>query len=158
MRIKIKLCGGTVPSLNYQTDAGYDLFVPKDTYIEPRSVCFGRQVVPMGFCLELPLGYAASIRPRSGYSSRGIEGMNGPVDRESQRHDADVLLGLCDSGHRGEYGVIIQNHEDNGFWIKKGTRIAQMVIEKVETGNEFIVVDELNDSDRMANGYGSSNK
>jgi len=170
MKINIQLKGGITPKKNKETDAGYDLFVPEDTYIEPNS----RQVVPLGFCMELPIGYGASIRPRSGYSSKGMDGYetyeedyigtrtyynnttNGKDYTPKRYTKADVLLGLCDSGYRGIYGAIIRN-DGEGFWITKGTRIAQMTVTKCEE-LQFNEVEELSESDRGENGYGSSNK
>lgn len=151
--------------------AAYDLYVPKDTIV-PR----GRSIIPLGFCMELNPYTAAEIHPRSGYSSKGIEGydivsklpdtfpwsMINSVESkkytaiESDRMDADVIYGLIDEDYRNEVGVIIHNHT-NEFLIKKGTRIAQMLIIPVVTPTSMEIVEELSQTDRKG-GFGSTNE
>lgn len=139
MRINIKLLNnrGVIPQKAHYTDAAYDLVVPKET-----TIISGRQVIPLDFAMELPLGYCAEIQPRSGISSKGLLG-----------HNVDILYGLIDSGYRGNIGVIINNH-DCSFSLPQNTRIAQMIIRKVETA-DFAIVQSLSESDRLG-GFGSS--
>jgi deoxyuridine 5'-triphosphate nucleotidohydrolase len=146
MEIKIKklTAEAIIPRKAHDTDAAFDLYVPKDT-----TVLTGREVVPLDIAIELPDGYCAEIQPRSGYASKGIEG-------NVRRMNADVLYGLIDSGYRGNVGVIINNH-DFPFVLVKGLRIAQMIIRKVEDAT-FKETTELSDSDRADGGFGSTNK
>lgn len=203
--------------------AAYDLYVPTDTPIKQ-----GRNIVPLGFCMEMPDGYRAHIDARSGYSSKAMEGYEpsektveliltehfeklrkehpmpatlpirwwyGPkrraviraynddlvtawakrIDEEldkkaleiskdpyivawenAHRYDADVIQGKIDADYRGEVGVIICNRSEGAFWLKAGTRIAQMEFLQVETAI-WTEKDELTPTDRGAGGYGSTN-
>lgn len=159
--------------------AAYDLYVPKDTVVKK-----GRNIIPLGFCVELDPHTAAEIHPRSGYASKGMEGyeiisklpekvsgdfivtfdamskLMNPVEEkqyaaiEATRMDADVIYGLVDEDYRNEVGVIVNNHTDE-FLIKKGTRVAQMLIVPV-VDVQMEIVDELSPSDRKG-GFGSTN-
>ena len=114
--------------------------------------------------MEIPRGYAATIQPRSGYSSKGIEAIitdddpfDGVVTRGG-RIDADVLRGLIDCNYRGNVGVIVKvNDYHDTMIIKKGTRIAQMQIVPVPEVT-LEEADELSDTDRGEGGFGSTNK
>lgn len=123
--------------------AAYDLFCPADVYIPN-----GRTVVLLGFALEMPPGTAAEVRPRSGFSSKGMQGADG------QRYDADVLHGLIDSDYRGEVGVIVRN-ADGPFFIAAGTRLAQMEFRRAEAP-DIEETAELNPSLRGTGGFGST--
>ena len=99
-----------------------------------------RAMVPTGLHIELPVGYEAQIRPRSGLAARhGISIVNAP--------------GTIDADYRGEIKVILVNLSDQPFEIVPGERIAQMVISRHEQG-EFVVVEELDETERGAGGYG----
>lgn len=101
-----------------------------------------RRVIPTGIAIALPKGYEAQIRPRSGLSLKhGIAMANG--------------IGTIDSDYRGEIGIIAINLSNESFTITPGMRIAQMVIAKYEqvTWDE---VDVLPESERAADGYGST--
>ena len=99
-----------------------------------------RALVPTGLALELPVGYEAQIRPRSGLAlKRGITTLNAP--------------GTIDADYRGEIGVILINHGDDVFTIKRGDRIAQMVIASVIQGR-FEISEELSSTDRSDGGFG----
>lgn len=147
MEIRIKKLSewAIIPQKMSDGAAAYDLFLPEDTYI--RS---GRQVVGLGFAMEIPQGYAAEIQPRSGFASKGIP------DKDCERMDADVLYGLIDSDYRGEVGVIINSNEKYNFPITAGLRIAQMIIRKVEDV-EFSEFESLSETKRGKGGFGSTN-
>lgn len=101
-----------------------------------------RVLVPCGFSMELPEGYEAQVRPRSGLAIRnGITCLNSP--------------GTIDHDYRGEVKVILINHGQESFEIKAGDRIAQMVIQRVERA-AIELVDELGSSARGAGGFGST--
>lgn len=90
--------------------------------------------------MALPAGYEAQVRPRSGLALKhGITVLNSP--------------GTIDADYRGEIGVLLVNLSDKDFTINDGERIAQMVIAKHETV-EFVAVDELDETERGAGGYG----
>jgi len=112
-----------------------------------------RILIPTGLSMELPLGYEAQIRPRSGLALKeGITVLNSP--------------GTIDAAYRGAVGIILINHTNivnsrmentflKSFKIKNGMKIAQMVIKKVEQA-EIEEVDELSDSERGSDGFGST--
>lgn len=141
------------PTRATEGSVGYDLYVPADTKIPAMS----RVVIPTDIAIELPIGYEAQIRPRSGYSLKGIEGVSVGADNgKTRRFNADVLIGTVDADFRNGIGVIIKN-VDAAFIIKGGTRIAQMVINRVELP-ELIEVEELSDTARGLGGFGSTGK
>lgn len=101
-----------------------------------------RKLVPTGLFLELPQGYEAQIRPRSGLAfKKGISVLNSP--------------GTIDADYRGELGVLLINLSNDDFVIEHGERIAQMVIAKHEQP-ELIEVNELTDTARGTGGFGST--
>ena len=179
MNVKIKKLhpDAVIPTKATPQSIGYDLYVKQDICIEHT-----RQVIPLGFAIELPDGIEAKIEPRSGFSSKGIEGFalkqgsvieySGSVVRmtdhpederwqridQSERFNADVLVGKIDPDYRGEVGVIIRNNEpDRPFLIAKGTRIAQMTFYVVaEFLGGFEVTEELSDTERGEGGFGST--
>jgi len=103
-----------------------------------------RQLIPTGLFIELPAGYEAQIRPRSGLAfKQGITVLNSP--------------GSIDADYRGEIKVLLVNLSDQAFEIKHGERIAQMVVAKHETV-EWELVENLNDSSRGEGGFGSTGK
>lgn len=103
-----------------------------------------RQLIPTGLFIELPAGYEAQIRPRSGLAFKyGISVLNSP--------------GTIDADYRGEIKVLLVNLSDEVFEINHGERIAQMIIAKHETV-EWELSANLNDSARGAGGFGSTGK
>lgn len=103
-----------------------------------------RKLIKTGLYIELPMGYEAQIRPRSGLAyKKGISIPNAP--------------GTIDCDYRGEVGVILVNLSNQDVEIEPGERIAQMVIAKYEK-IDWINVETLSDSERGAGGYGSTGK
>lgn len=103
-----------------------------------------RKLIPTGLFIELPVGYEAQIRPRSGLAlKRGLTVLNTP--------------GTIDADYRGEVGVILINLSGEPQTIEPGERICQMVIAKHETP-EVIEVNELSDTERGAGGFGHSGR
>ncbi|WP_242203374.1 dUTP diphosphatase [Aestuariivivens insulae] len=127
---------------NYETiaSAGMDL---RANLSEPRTLKpLERSIVGTGLFIELPVGYEAQVRPRSGLAAKkGITVLNAP--------------GTIDADYRGEIGVILVNLSNEDFAIQNGERIAQLVIAKHERA-EWIEVEELSDTDRGAGGFGST--
>ena len=144
-KVKFKLEPGAVAPIK-ATDGsvGYDLFVYGSHRIYP-----GRNAVRTGLSIQLPEGFEATVRPRSGCSLKGIP------DEYNFRHNADVLMGTIDTDYRGEVKLIVLNHEDEPFFLADGQRIAQLVISPVFTGVAE-VVDELDDTERGDNGFNST--
>ena len=143
--IRIVLCGGWMPTQSVEYSAGYDLYVPFDTVIKR-----GRQIVKIGVKIGLPPGIDGHIRPRSGFSIKGMEGYTIPrfkwLKPKKKRFDADVIEGTVDCGYRDEIGVIINNH-GKPFTIEGGTRIAQIVFNEHELP-QLLETDELKGFDR----------
>jgi dUTP pyrophosphatase len=141
MEILVSRMDETVPLPAYAKsgDAGADLISTIDTIIYPEE----RAVIPTGLALAIPEGYVGLVHPRSGLAlNHGISIVNTP--------------GTVDSGYRGEIKVILINHDKwKSFEIKRGDRIAQLVIQKVEQPT-FREVTELDLTERGASGFGSS--
>lgn len=149
---KVVLCGGFMPKQSVEHSAGYDVFVPHDTIVRK-----GRQVIDLEFKIALPIGVEACMRPRSGFSAKGMEGYIIPrfkwLKPKKKRFDADVLIGTIDHGYHDNVGVIINNHGEP-FKIEEGTRIAQIVFSKHESPT-LVIVGELDGFDR-GGGFGHS--
>ncbi len=128
-----------LPSYARPGDAGADLFTAVDLTLAPGE----RALAPTGIGVALPEGYVALVHPRSGLALRhGLSVVNTP--------------GTVDAGYRGEIKVLLINHDlQEAVTLRRGDRIAQLVIQRVEQAN-FVVVDELPESVRGAGGYGST--
>jgi dUTP pyrophosphatase len=136
--------GLAFPAYQSVDAAGLDLLaaVPEET---PLILAPGRRaLVPTGLSIALPPGYEAQIRPRSGLASKhGVTVLNAP--------------GTVDADYRGEIGVLLINHGDAPFPIRRGERIAQMVIAQV-TRAELVPAASLSATDRGAGGFGSTGR
>lgn len=158
MEIKfMKKDGAIAPRRASAQAAGYDLYAYKDTLIP-----HGRTLIPTGVSIALPLGYEGTVRPRSGFSLKGIEGVATNaflrwlfrLIGKTRFRKADVKLGTIDSDYRGEIGVIIRN-DGLPFIVQRGTRIAQLVISKHEIV-DFFEVAELDSTERGDKGFNST--
>jgi dUTP pyrophosphatase len=131
----------SVPRYAKPGDAGADICTRIDLTIEPGE----RVLAPTGLSIALPDGYAAFVHPRSGLAIKhGVSMVNTP--------------GTVDAGYRGELQIILINHDlREAISFKKGDRIAQLVIQKVERA-EFIEVETLPGTDRGSGGFGSTGK
>jgi dUTP pyrophosphatase len=153
MNIKLLSPGAKVPTRGTQFSAGYDLYVPNDTIIEP-----GRNIVPLDISIALGADQEGHIRPRSGFAAKGFEGhelTETGYKKVPKRFNADVIQGTLDADYRGNVGVIVKSCEKKPFMVTAGTRIAQMVIE-VHYSGDFTVVDELDDTTRGEGGFEST--
>lgn len=152
MKIKLLKDGAQMPKRADKGAAGYDLYTPCDYTVHP-----GRNVLKMGFAMAIDHGWEGHIRPRSGFSAKGMEGEFSMLNDAlcKIRMDADVIQGTIDESYRGEVGVIVNSHEKSSFVIEKGTRIAQMVLSPCWQG-EFEEVEELSDTERGDGGFGHS--
>lgn len=127
---------------NYETiaSAGMDLRANIQEPITLKSL--ERTIVKTGLFIELPIGYEAQVRPRSGLAAKkGITVLNSP--------------GTVDADYRGEIGVILVNLSQEDFVIENGERIAQLIIAKHERA-EWIEVQELTETSRGESGFGST--
>ena len=143
IELKIKLLDAevTLPRYQHEGDAGLDLPSRVDLTLEPGE----RATVPTGIAVAIPRGYAGFVLPRSGLAARhGIALVNSP--------------GLIDSGYRGEVAIVMINTDKHeAFHIKRGDRIAQLVIQKVIEATA-VQVDELDATSRGEGGFGSTGK
>ncbi len=141
MKIKIiNKSNHPLPSYETISSAGMDLRACVDgpSTLKPLQ----RAIVKTGLFIELPIGYEAQVRPRSGLAAKkGITVLNSP--------------GTIDADYRGEIGVILVNLSNEDFTIEHGERIAQLIIAKHERA-VWEEVEELTDTSRGAGGFGST--
>ncbi|MDF1675941.1 MAG: dUTP diphosphatase [Vicingaceae bacterium] len=143
MKIKIvNKSNHPLPHYGTEAAAGVDLRANIETPITLKPL--ERTLVKTGLFMELPVGYEAQVRPRSGLAYKnGITVLNSP--------------GTIDADYRGEVGVILVNLSNEPFVIENGERIAQLVITKHEQA-EWELVEELAETERGAGGFGSTGK
>lgn len=133
-----------LPVKAHGTDSGFDLFANEDDWVLPGDTI----VIPTGIAIKLPPGYEAQVRPRSGVTSKT---------------KFRVQLGTIDNDYTGEIGIIVDNILDpnldeglcDSYRIKKGDKLAQLVIAPVPM-IEVYEIDELPNTERGSNGFGSS--
>lgn len=127
-----------LPAYSTIYSAGMDLRASLDRPVTLKPL--QRELIPTGLFIELPAGYEAQIRPRSGLAlNKGISVVNTP--------------GTIDADYRGEIGIILINLSDEDFVVENGERICQMVINKVEA-IQWSQVNSLEESERGAGGFG----
>jgi dUTP pyrophosphatase len=131
-------CEDLFPRKAHEDDAAFDLRSRVDAVIPSGKIT----LVPTGVFMELPVGYEAQVRPRSGLALKhGITVLNTP--------------GTIDAGYRGEVGVILINAGPADFTVARGDRIAQMVVQKL-ADVELVAAEQLSDTNRGAGGFGST--
>lgn len=131
-----------LPAVQHAGDAGYDLHAREGTVLAAGG---GRALVPTGIAVAIPPGFAGFVQPRSGLALRhGVTCLNTP--------------GLIDAGYRDEISVLLVNTDPSEpFEVHRGDRIAQLVIQRVETV-EWDEVDDLEGSARGTGGWGSTGR
>ena len=131
-----------LPAPAHPGDAGYDLRAREAVVLAPGG---GRAAIATGIAVAIPPGWAGLVLPRSGLALRhGVSCLNAP--------------GLIDSGYRDEIRVVLVNHDPaEAFSVEVGDRIAQLVIQPVETV-EWAEVDDLGESARGRGGFGSTGR
>lgn len=143
-----------LPCYAHEGDAGMDIFALEDSYLEYGTP----RIVRTGLAAEIPDGYELQVRPRSGLALKGVTVWNSP--------------GTIDSKYRGEIGVILVfvKHAENGpvyatsrapvsgYEIKKGDKIAQLVLAPVTFADPYEVQGELSETDRGTGGFGSTGR
>ena len=129
-----------LPNYESVASAGMDL---RANLSEPVTLQpLERTIIKTGLFIELPIGYEAQVRPRSGLAAKkGITVLNSP--------------GTVDADYRGEIGVILVNLSNEAFVVENGERIAQLIIAKHERA-EWIAVEELSETSRGEGGFGST--
>ena len=133
--IKLLDPSAIVPSRKSDEAAGYDICSNEDTLVPAGKNC----LVSTGLSMQCPYGTYARVAPRSGLAVKGIH----------------VGAGVIDRDYRGEVKVLLTNLSDGDFTISKGDRIAQIVLEKIDTP-EPTVVESLEDTTRGDGGFGST--
>jgi len=143
MKIKVvNISGNPLPDYSTVHSAGMDIRANLNEVVTLKPL--ERILIKTGLFIQLPEGYEAQIRPRSGLALKnGITVLNSP--------------GTIDADYRGEVGVILVNLSDTPFEIKNGDRIAQMIISKYERA-EMIRVETLDSSERGSGGFGHTGK
>lgn len=132
--------GLPLPAYESEHAAGMDLRAAEDAILPPG----GRALVATGFAIALPQGFEAQVRPRSGLAAKhGVTVLNAP--------------GTIDADYRGEVKVILINHGADAFAIKRGDRIAQMIVAPV-TRVTLAEAASLSETERGAGGFGSTGR
>lgn len=139
MQIKIKRLNSnaTIPNYAHPGDVGLDLYSLEDYELKPGK----KYIFFLGFAMEFPSGYAAIVKDKSGTAGDGIHTMGG----------------VFDAGYRGEYNVQLINFSQKPYEIKKGQKIAQLIIFPVSI-SEIVEVDDLSGSSRGEGRMGSTGK
>lgn len=127
-----------LPTYAHVGDAGMDLYADEDIMLGNETW----NVVSTGVAMSIPEGYVGLIHPRSGLAAKhGITVLNAP--------------GTIDAGYRGEIKVILLNGTDKDFVVRRGDRIAQLVVQEFVHG-DIVEVSTLDDTERSTNGFGST--
>lgn len=136
LKVKIKLfTGGKLPEYKRNGDVCLDCYA-RETVNVPKGK---RKLVPLGFALELPIGWEGVVRPRSGNTKDGV----------------DMPIGTIDTNYRGEVMACVINNSGMDLLVARGERICQLAIRESPTVY-WEVADELSETERGANGFGSS--
>lgn len=126
----------TIPTKGSKLAAGYDLYAAHDHVVKAR----GKEMIKTDIQIALPPGTYGRVAPRSGLA---------------WKHSIDVGAGVVDEDYRGPVNVILFNFSDVDFEVKRGDRVAQLICEKIEQ-TDALEVDDLDVTDRGANGFGST--
>jgi len=138
LRVKRLSSSATLPVRAHPADAGLDLHSAVDLDIPPGET----RLLGTGLALELPPGTEAQVRPRSGLAlTYSVTVLNTP--------------GTIDEGYRGEVGVILINHGQRVFEVRRGMKVAQLVVQPT-LAVEIVAVDALSDTSRGERGFGST--
>ncbi|MDP2717189.1 MAG: dUTP diphosphatase [Candidatus Micrarchaeota archaeon] len=140
--VKVRIENGTLPEYMSGNASGADVRAANE---QPITIpAKGTARIPTGIFLEIPQGFEVQVRPRSGLAFKhGVTILNAP--------------GTIDADYRGEVQVLLVNHGDSDFEVKKGERIAQLVVAKVEKAH-FEPAESLSDTARGHGGFGSTGK
>jgi dUTP pyrophosphatase len=137
LKVKLLRKDARTPTRGSQYSAGHDLYAIEDCIIDAGS----RKIINTGIAIEIPLDAYGRIVPRSGLAVR-----SGII----------TMAGVIDADYTGEINAILFNTSSDKFIIKKGDRIAQLIIEKIYNDLTVITVNEIKQSTRGSNGFGST--
>ena len=129
-----------LPKRGRDGDAGLDLFTAEECYLKGNET----KAISTGIAFEIPYGMEGEIRPRSGISLYGYEGVF-----------LQVIQSTIDSNYRGETHIIVYNPSNKEVYIPIGTRLSQIIINYICT-DDLVFVDELTETNRNENKFGSS--
>jgi dUTP pyrophosphatase len=135
---------GDIPHPRYMTDhaAGMDIYAAVEG--EETILPGDRKMIPTGLMVALPVGYEAEIRPRSGLAlNHGVTLANAP--------------GTIDADYRGEIGIVMINHGDEPFVVRRGDRVAQMVVHRVCKVTWVVINGQIEATARGSGGFGHTN-
>lgn len=135
-RVLLTNAKAKAPTRGSALAAGHDLYSSEETVIKAR----GRGIVQTGIKIALPEGTYGRVAPRSGLAVK-----NG----------IDTGAGVIDADYRGLVGVVLFNNSDDDFHVKEGERVAQLIVEKIDT-SDIAVVEELDETVRAGGGFGST--
>jgi len=136
-RVKFLSANAQMPIRGSKQAAGFDLFAAKDMIVPAR----GKALIPTDLSIAVPKGTYGRIAPRSSLA---------------WKNHIDVGAGVVDRDYRGPVGVVLFNHGPEDFAVKWGDRIAQIVLEKINTEAEPVRVESLDDTERGEGGFGST--
>ena len=139
LKIKQLSESATLPTRSHEHDSGLDLYASEDILVTYTHA----SVIPTGIAVNIPPGYEGQIRPRSGKSSKT---------------NLRVILGTVDCGYNGEIGVIADTLNKSEYLVRKGEKIAQLVISPIVTPSLEIVDQFDTQSARGSNGFGSTDE
>jgi len=125
-----------LPKKQHSGDLGYDVFANEDVKIGIED----SELVDTGVAIKLPGGWGCFVKDRSSYASK---------------FNIETAAGVIDAGYRGEVKILIRNHNETSFWIRKGDKIAQLVPIPV-TNFDIQEVEGFSETDRGADGFGST--
>ena len=137
LQIKQLSPNATLPTRTHTTDSGLDIYASEDTIVTHTHAV----IIPTGIAINIPPGYEGTMRPRSGKSSKT---------------NLRVILGTIDAGYNSEIGIIADTLNKSEYLVRKGEKIAQLVIQKVELPQLEIVDQFDTQSARGSKGFGSS--
>ena len=139
LQIKQLSPNATLPTRNFSTDSGLDIYASEDIIVTHTHAV----IIPTGIAVNIPAGYEGTIRPRSG---------------KSVKTNLRVVLGTIDAGYTAEIGVIADTLDRSSYLVQRGEKIAQLVIQRVETP-QLEIVDQFDiQSERGEKGFGSSDE
>ena len=139
LQIKQLSPNATLPTRNFPTDSGLDIYAAEETIVTHTHAV----IIPTGIAVNIPPGYEGQIRPRSGKSSKT---------------NLRVILGTVDATYNGELGVIADTLNKSNYLVKKGEKIAQLVVTPIVTPQLEIVDQFDTQSARGSKGFGSSDE
>lgn len=139
LKVQLRSENATVPTKGSSTAAGYDIYSSEDCTIDAQ----GQGLVSTDISFTVPVGTYGRIAPRSGLAVK---------------HGIQTGAGVVDRDYTGEVKIVLFNHSKKNFEIKKGDRIAQLILEKIVDDAEIVVVESLEKSLRGEGGFGSTGK